>query len=339
MYRKPQRGFSLLETLVCLVILLAVGGIVMSGMVQLMKTQNTIANRTEMHTSVRSATELLQQEIGQAGKVSLAPPAVNVTMGTVPVAGNQAIVWTSPGVTPVVYPTEWLTVDVGNAQETVQVGGTPSSPTAFFTKPHPSPLTPVTALGAFATGVVPPDAPSVGVCANSVLPTGGNYPGFPSGSTCSVLKLYGDVNDDGNMVYIEYTCQQGTPAAPGFLYRNQMPISQAGKPAVDNTKILLNNVLGNPNDVNGNPVSCFTYQVRQIGTVGAVYGVTNVALTLTVQTQNIDPVTRTNQTETKALLNVGPRNIVEVWGTASLVDPTRAQPMPPTVTALLPYPN
>src|SRR5260370_606289 len=80
MRRKKQVGFSLIETMVALAVLFAVGGIVMSGMVQLMKTQGTIANRTDMHTSVRSATELLQQEIGQAGKVSLAPPLANVSL-------------------------------------------------------------------------------------------------------------------------------------------------------------------------------------------------------------------------------------------------------------------
>src|SRR5260221_9012137 len=74
MTRKRQVGFSLLETLVALAVLLVVGGIVMTGMVQLMKTQSTIANRTEMHTSVRSATELLQQEIGQAAEGSLGAP-------------------------------------------------------------------------------------------------------------------------------------------------------------------------------------------------------------------------------------------------------------------------
>jgi prepilin-type N-terminal cleavage/methylation domain-containing protein len=337
MSAKPQRGFSLLETMVALVILLAVGGIVMSSMVQLMKTQSTIANRTEMHTSVRSATELLQQEIGQAGKVSLAPPNVIVTMGPVVKNLTQSIVWTTPGVTPVVYPNEWLTVDVGNAQETVQVTGSVSSPTAFFTKDHvvPAGLTgvPVYSLGAFATGIVPPDAASVAAgCSNSVLPTGGNYPGITDGSTCSKLKLYGDINDDGNMVYIEYTCVQGTSANPGFLYRNQMPITQAVKPAVDASKILLTNVLSWPT---ANPVPCFAYQVRQIGPSAGVYGVTNVALTLTVQTQNIDPVTHNQQTETKALLNVGPRNIIEVWGTANLVDATRAQQMPASVAGLL----
>ena len=343
MSSKPQRGFSLLETMVALAILLGVGGIVMSGMVQLMKTQSTIGNRTEMHTSVRSATELLQQEIGQAGKVSLAPPNVNIAMLpiAVPVGGaTQTITWdplTVPqGYTPVVYTGEALTIDVGNSQETVTLTQGSPSPQAFFTKPHLGASIPVSALGAFATGVVPPDAASVAAgCSNSVLPTGANYPGFANGSTCTKLKLYGDVNADGNMVYIEYTCNQGTTANPGILYRNQTPITGA-KLGLAPSMILLTNVLANPPSANNTAVPCFNYQVRQIGTLGPNYCVTNVALTLTVQTQNRDAQTGQFQPETKALLNVGPRNIIEVWGTASLVDPTRAQPMPATVTALLP---
>ena len=60
MTHKEQTGFTLLETMVSLVVLLAVSAIVMGGMNQMMKTQGTVANRTEMHTSVRSATELLE---------------------------------------------------------------------------------------------------------------------------------------------------------------------------------------------------------------------------------------------------------------------------------------
>src|SRR5258707_3617058 len=64
--------------LLAIAILLVVTGIVMSAMMQMTMTQGTVANRTEMHSSVRSATELLQQEIGQAGKISL--PATAVTL-------------------------------------------------------------------------------------------------------------------------------------------------------------------------------------------------------------------------------------------------------------------
>jgi type II secretory pathway pseudopilin PulG len=332
---KREQGFSLLETMVALAVLLGVGGIVMSGMVQLMKTQNTIGNRTEMHTSVRSATELLQQEIGQAGKLSLGPQNVNVTIGGPLLKGTRVLNFTpSTGIT--VYDGEALTVDVGSSQEVVTVAGS----SATFAKDHASVAIPVQALGAFATGVVPPDSASVTAgCANSAIPIGGAsaaYTGFANGSTCNVLKLYGDINGDGNMVYVEYTCNQGTQANPGFLYRNQMAVGAGAKPAVNNTMILLSNVLPNPPSANNTPVACFTYQVRQIGTTTPTYCVTNVALTLTVQTTNRDATTGQFQPETKALLNVGPRNIVEVWNTASLVDPTRAQNMPATVTALLP---
>src|SRR5467141_3938388 len=87
-----------------------------------------------------------------------------------------------------------------------------------------------------------------------------------------------------------------------------------------------------PLDPNGNPVPCFTYQVQPLG---AGTCVTDVAVTLTVQTQNKDPQTGQFQTETKALLNVSPRNVVEVYDTASLTDPLRAQVIPPSVSALL----
>jgi len=322
MTRKKQVGFSLIETMVALAVLFAVGGIVMSGMVQLMKTQGTIANRTDMHTSVRSATELLQQEIGQAGKVSLAPPLANVSLAAPGVAlgSNGFTLQASDLSTPAVYPGEALTVDVGANQEVVVVSGSASSPTALFQNPHATGA-PVSALGAFATGIVPPGA---------VPPT--NDPG----SSGTVLKLYGDINGDGNMVYVEYTCTPGTTAAPGNLYRNQMLITAGSKAPVTGptgpTMILLNNVLANPPDPNGNPVPCFTYQVQPLG---AGTCVTDVAVTLTVQTQNKDPQTGQFQTETKALLNVSPRNVVEVYDTASLTDPLRAQVIPPSVSALL----
>jgi type II secretory pathway pseudopilin PulG len=323
MTRKKQVGFSLLETLVALAVLFAVGGIVMTGMIQLMKTQGTIANRTDMHTSVRSATELLQQEIGQAGKLSLGAPADSITLGAAVAAGSTSPVSLASTGSPVApYVGEMLTIDVASNQETLQVGGTASVPTANFAKAHAQGA-PVFALGAFATGVVPP--------ATLCPPT----TGVNCGSTDKVLKLYGDINGDGKMMYVEYTCTQGTPTAPGALYRHQMPYDQATAKTASNdpTMILLSNVLTNPNDAGGNIVPCFAYQTKPLGSGTCV---TNVAVTLTVQTQNIDPQTRQLQTETKALLNVGPRNIVEVYGTASLVDPSFAQPMPATVAALLP---
>jgi len=85
---KPaSAGFSLLEMMISMVILLGVTGVVMSGLLQTTKTETTVQNRTEMHASVRSATELMQQEIGQAGRVSM-PPVANIQMTTAVTAGS-----------------------------------------------------------------------------------------------------------------------------------------------------------------------------------------------------------------------------------------------------------
>jgi hypothetical protein len=54
-----------------------------------------------------------------------------------------------------------------------------------------------------------------------------------------------------------------------------------------------------------------------------------------VQTQQLDPITNTYQTETKALLNVSPRNVFNAWSLASIGYTDRIQSTPVTVTNLL----
>jgi len=60
-----------------------------------------------------------------------------------------------------------------------------------------------------------------------------------------------------------------------------------------------------------------------------------IAVTLSVQTQDIDPVTRQFQVETKTLLNVSPRNVFNTWQLASMLQTNRIQPIPASVLALL----
>src|ERR1035437_11099245 len=89
---KADTGFSLLELLVVMTILVTVTGVIMTAMFQMSMTQGTVSNRTEMHASVRSATELLQQEIGQAGRIALPTsltPGTPVTLSAA-VAGDGA---------------------------------------------------------------------------------------------------------------------------------------------------------------------------------------------------------------------------------------------------------
>jgi hypothetical protein len=285
--------------LVSIALLLVIAGITMTGIVQMTKTQGTIWNRTEMHSGVRSATELLQQEVGQAGRLSL-PGTVTLSVA-VTATGSQSVTLSSVSG---MFTGEQLTIDTGANQETVALTNVAGSQiTASFNSTHASGA-PVSAQGGFASGIVPTN--------------------MANGSTGSILKLYGDINGDGSMVYVEYKCD----TVAGNLYRNVMAYNAVTKPAVTSSQILLNNVQPNPG---GTP--CFTYQQK---TVGADTYVLDVAITLTVQTQEKDPQTNQYQKETKALLNVSPRNVFDIWELASGGVNNRIQPIPASVTNLLP---
>jgi hypothetical protein len=258
----------------------------------------------------------LEQEIGQAGSVAV--PGTLTTAAAITAAGSQAVTITSTASgnsTSGIFVGELLTIDSGYIvvggvntpqQETVTVTAVSNTQiTANFSLTHITGVS-VVPLGGFSSGVIPPST--------------------ANGSTGSKLKIFGDINGDGKMVYVEYNCDTDG----GNLYRNSMPYdtAAASKPALSSGLVLLPNILANPGNA-----ACFTYQTK---TVGGVDYVIDVAVTLTAQTQVVDPQTRVFQQETKALLNVSPRNVFEIWNLASLGVANRIQPVPPSVTSLLP---
>jgi hypothetical protein len=98
----------------------------------------------------------------------------------------------------------------------------------------------------------------------------------------------------------------------------------------------LSNVYPNDPDVSGAPRPCFTYQTSTISVSGTPFTfVLDVAVTLTVQTQQIDPITRQYQKETKALLNVSPRNVFNTWTYAGMGYSDRIQSTPVSLSTLL----
>jgi len=349
---KQQRdaGFSILELMMAMALLLIVSAIATAALMQMTSSQMTIWNRTEMHSGIRGATELLQQEVGQAGRINFpgtvtlaqavnpiggVAPAAQVTCdpGT-PLTGAAAVtvsstaagnattgMWATAG-PPASY--IMLTSLDGDNSESIRVGAVSATQiTACFTKPHAS-GTVISPLGGFATGIVP-------------------NTGMLNGSTPSVLKLYGDINSDGKMMYVEYTCDPmplgvttptAVPPGTGNLYRNVVAwdAAPATKPATVNAQILLSNLQTNPGGA-----ACFTYQPTAMMVQGTPFTfVLDVAVTLTVQTEQVDPVTRAFQTETKALLNVSPRNVFNAWTLASAGYTDRIQSTPTSVTLLLP---
>jgi prepilin-type N-terminal cleavage/methylation domain-containing protein len=310
-FKTQDLGFSLLEMMVALVILLTVAGIVMSAMMQMTATQGSIGNRTEMHGSVRSATEVLQQEIGQAGRL----PALSsyVTLSSAVAAGSSvtATVNSVAGM----FNNELLVVDAGQFgsglpatyqnPETVTISNINSSANTFqaaFAFPHVAGA-PVVVAGAFPSGIIPTDATNP--------------------STGYDLKMFGDINGDGTLVYVEYICD----TAGGNLTRSVTPYNASTKNAAN---VILANITANPPA--SSPTPCFQYQQKPNGTSSS--SVVDVTVTLTVNTQNVDPQTHVIQTETKALLNVAPRNVFDAWLLAGGSVISRLQPMPGTVATL-----
>ena len=331
---RSEAGFSIAEMVIATGLLLVVSSIVTSALLQMTNHQQTIWNRTEMHSGVRGATELLQQEVGQAGRVTL-PATVTLTNAIVSAAGTLCTLGTpTAGVygvpvaatvssTTGMFVNEWLTTLDGDVSETVRIETITSATTitACFTQSHLATTT-IRALGGFATGIVAPS--------------------LANGSTANKLKLYGDINGDGTMVFIEYYCDNGDVGTAGSfnLYRNVVspfvPFGAAAvaKPAYAASMVLLSNVHPNPADTGGAARPCFQYQEPVPASVAGM--VLDVAVTLTVWTQTADPITHQFQTETKALLNVSPRNVFFTWQFAGLNFMNRIQPTPTQITALLP---
>jgi prepilin-type N-terminal cleavage/methylation domain-containing protein len=335
---RSEQGFTLAEMLIATGLLLVISSIVTSALVQITNHQQTVWNRTEMHSGVRGATELLQQEVGQAGRIAL-PAAVTIESSPVPttilpsdcdihstVLTSVAGMWfDAAGNTSVTI--TFLDGDNSESVKLTALNKATRTVTGCFWKPH-AVGAPVTVLGVFANGVIPKT-------------------GILNGSTDNKLKMFGDINGDGNMVYIEYYCDNGDPGTDGThnLYRNSMKfdwdlVVDGAKPTtLTNSKILLSNVYPNPPDVGGAATPCFQYQETPTphtfqGTAFTM--VLDVAVTLTVQTQVVDPITKRYQTETKALLNVSPRNVFFGWELVGMGYTDRLQSTPSTISALLP---
>ena len=308
-----EAGFSMIEVMISTMLFTAISGVVISGLLSMNKINDVVSDRTEMHSGVRNATELLQQEIGQAGRISLVQP---ILLGAAVLADDEMFTISAPSgdtdPTADLFVGMYLTIGIDDERETVQIEQIVDGTTIGlannkgFIFAHGADE-PIEAAGGFFEGVIPPAAG-----------------GYANGSTGSVLKILGDLDGNGNMVYVEYTCD----TEAGVLYRNVMDWDAGSKSAPTVDQVLLDNLEANPDGED-----CFRYEPKTIPDGTCVIG---VAITLTVRTNETDATTGDFLRETKALLNVAPRNVFNVWQAASLNLPGRAQPLPPTVVNLLP---
>ena len=261
-------GFSMLELLVSLTVLLIVAAITLAALNSTQRLYTSQQTQSDMHAGLRGAFELMTQEIGQAGALTSDVKTLTPTIHSGASAQNVAISSTTS-----IFIGEKLTVDTGGSQEIVAVTDIGSNQiSAIFTKDHSGGAL-VVARGVFPQGVL-------------------------SSSTSTSLKLFGDINADGSLVYVQYDCDTTggtltrsiTTIAPGVTTRNA-------------SQTLLTNLIANPS---GTP--CFQY-ASAVNASGYTF-IPSVGISLTVQTSQRDPQTGAFVTMTKSFSNLSSRNIL-----------------------------
>lgn len=296
-------GFTLMELMVSVAIMSLLFTGAFSVLVGYQNFYQSSALKADMHSGLRAATELLEQEIGQAGLVSLTSscsPAVPASAASCPTL-SAAVNASASAQTVAVSSTtgmfmntaavgEYVTVDVGSQQEEVQLTGlTATSITGVFANSHAAGA-PVSVRGMFPQGIL--------------------SPGQTGGSSATTLNLIGDVVGDGNLYYVRYVCN------PPLLTRSVTNLlTGTSQSAAVN---LLDNIAANPGGT-----ACFQYSPTQsVSVSGTTYNfTTTVSLTLTVQTTENDPITGAPVQETKSFLNLVPRNILAGYNLANANPP------------------
>jgi len=270
-----QGGLTILELMVAVSILFVIsaGAFLLLG--YFLKVYGTTSLKADMHSELRAASSLLAQEIGQAGVMSFTPTTL-----TQPViaAGPSTV---SVGSAAQMFIGQTLQVDLGTLQESVTVTAVAGKTvTTAFAKTHANGA-PVYSDGLFTNGIL-------------------------SSSTATSLKMFGDINADGTLMYVRYDCDTTgafTLSRSATVIASLNPIQPADSAP---SQVLVDHLAANPGNT-----PCFQYTVTQVTPpIGAnIPVITAVALTLTTQTAAVDPQTQDFDKETKTFTSLVPRNV------------------------------
>jgi type II secretory pathway pseudopilin PulG len=278
-------GFSLIEFLVSVVVTLFLMGAVFHVLGKYQRTYQTEQVTTDMRQGARSAMELLSQEVGQAGYLGFTTTSLNADVTGAAIAQTVPLASTAN-----IFNGEILMVDAGVAQELVTVTDlTGTTVSGVFRNSH-SKDAPVNAVGVFSQGVLPP----------------------PS-STANVLQLFGDVNADGTLRYVEYRYD----SAAGTLSRSITPIDAAVQ---ETPRVLLRDL-----QPNANGTAFFQYRTQAVPGGNCVIEVT---VTATTRTSSPDPESKQYRSMTSSLV-LSPRNVLVARDLAVAGAMLRLQPAPP----------
>src|SRR5690349_13937022 len=188
-------GVSLIELMISTATLLIVSGSAFAVLSYYQKSYLSTEQRSDVHSGIRAAMSLMTQEITQAGSLSSAGKTVHSSVTSSSVTQTVSL---DPSAADI-FDNEQLVIDTGTSQEVVTVQShTSSSINVVVTQNHNS-GTAVTASGVFPEGILP-------------------------SSTGTELRLLGNLNGDGTLVYEWYDCDPMT----GNLTRTQNKVSTPG---------------------------------------------------------------------------------------------------------------
>jgi Tfp pilus assembly protein PilW len=213
---KQPDGFSILELLVCLLIMIPIMGAAVSLFSVGAKQQASEQNSVDSNQEVRAGMEIMTLEIAQAGSHGDRATLSSGTVGADASAAQSLAVDSSVGFNV----GDYIEVDTGTSRESVKITAvTTGHISAIYRKAHGSGI-PVRLFALpYQTGVIKPS----GVGANA-------------STDVTTLKFYGDVNGDGNLAYVEYIYD----SANAQITRSMTPITLTSKntalPLVSNIK-------------------------------------------------------------------------------------------------------
>ncbi len=315
--RASQSGFSLLEMLFSLSLLLILSGAILGGMGNMQKNYRGDEIRNVLHAQMRATLEMMEQEIGQAGLPTsgiegnavyggsgAAGPVGSVTQSVTASTTAQ-----SPSITNALVQTGVnVIVDTGANAEVVNIqntsgGNPPTQITAVFQKAHTAPFN-LYPLGVYPNGIAFTNPPTV----SSTTPITLSYQ--------SVI-VFGDISGTGKLSVVQYSCPTAANAGPadsngvqwGPLVRTEYDYvggtwtSPGPTNMLDMVRVKTTSY---PTAADG----CrFDFNVN-VPPVVSWYMVTSVNVTLVAESSRNDPTTNAPVVITKSFMNIQPRNIV-----------------------------
>ena len=322
-------GFTLLELVISLALLLVISGAVLGSMMASQKNFRGQQIRISLDQQMRGALELMSAEIGQAGlplsRLAGSNTASNDNALLVTQAAGSLAADTGAGFSGTVqvksnsaafpfYPNQTIIVDTAGAKEEAILTATDANSktvTGTFVNPHHRD-DPIFSAGLYPEGVLWFDDGTYSV------PPGPTPP--PNVYTGYELWIFGDITNQGALDLISYKCK--ATATSYQLIRatyDMAPTQTLGctKPSeLGNTQevVLLDNVL-NCNTASG-LAPPFTLVAMKKGTAlnPSNYNfITSVSISLQMQSTSNDPQTNQPVKLTKSFLNVQPRNIVAAY--------------------------